>query len=175
MVPGLVIVVTALAYFLVTGVFEWIKPGKPSDSPTMSPLAVEQGRKPFNERAARISNVDPKAPVRQPRLEGIVVVDQSRERGGSDPVNYRSFPASQKDNTYFLTPQDLYPSKFVDPVTGEKLLEEYKPIAKGVARIPVEEAMKLVLKNGSLKAMKDGANPAGTIDAPKQSNGGQSK
>lgn len=175
MVPVLVIVVTTLAYFIVTGVFNWIKPGKPYDTPTMSPLAIDQSKKPFNERAARISNVDVKAPVKQPRLEGIVVVDQANERGGNDTVNYRSFPASTKDNTYFLTPQDLYPSKFVDPITGEKLLEEYKPITKSVARIPVDEAMKLLLKNGSLKAVKDGTNSPGNIDAPKQSNGGQSK
>lgn len=174
LVPVLVVAVTLAAYVIVHFTFRGIEPGKPYDTPTMSPLAIEENRKPFNTRAARISNVDPNAPVKAPRLEGIVVVDQDRP-GAIDPVNYRSFAPATKENTYFLTPQDLYPSRFVDPLTGEMLLNEYKLVTKTVARIPIEEAMKLLLKGGMLKSVAGGSTTPGTVDDPKQSNGGQAK
>ena len=76
------------------------------------------------------------------------------------------------NNTYELKPQDLYPSRFVDPLTGKRLLAEYEWVAKdkGVARIPVDEAIHLLA--GKLPH-KDGVAPAGTLAKPKQSNGGQ--
>src|SRR5207253_501864 len=123
MVPVLVVIVTFLSYVMVTGFFEWLKPGKPYTTPTMSPLAVERNEHPLNDRIARISLNDPNAEIQQPRLEHVLVVDNHR-KGVAEPdkMNLRSFQPATKDNTYFLTPQDLYPSRFVDPLTGKRVL-----------------------------------------------------
>lgn len=177
MVPGLVVVVTFLAYLIVSGLFSWAEVGKPLLNPTMNPLAVADGSKSFNDRVERISSTDPGAKFHQPRLEGLKAVD-TRRPGVSqpDPVSYRSAPPTDKNNTYEITPQDLYPQKFVDPQTGERLLDEYKWLNKEnhIARIPVDEAIKLL--TGELKSLlpakPDGTAPYGTRDKPKASNGG---
>jgi hypothetical protein len=172
MVPVLVVVVTFLSYLLVTGLFEWLKPGKPYHNDIMSPLAVEKNEIPLNDKLAKISLNDPKAETQQPRLEGLKVMDTHRDGSAKpDPMNYRSFQPAVKENSYYLTPQDLYPSRFVDPLTGQHVLDEYAWVSKEkrVARIPVDEAMKRLA--GMLPAKKDGAAPAGK--AAKQSNGGQ--
>lgn len=173
-VPILVIVVTAVVYGIVTGVFALIQPGKPTVEPTMSPFAVERGEKPLNDRMARISLADPAAPVQQPRLEGLQVMNQTREgRQQPDPPNLRSFsPIAGKENTYYVKPQDLYPDFFIDPLTGRKILAEYDWVSKdkNVARIPVNEAIRILA--GKLPARADGKAPDGTSSKPKLSNGG---
>ena len=174
MVPVLVVVVTFLAYLMVNTVFQWIKPGDPYVSPLMNKQSVVQNEAPFNERAARISLNDPNAEIHQPRLEGIVVVDTHRDgEAKADPVNYRSFSRSSKDNSYYLTPQDLYPTRFIDPLTGQHVLDEYAWVSKEkqVVRIPVDEAIRRLA--GKLPANKKGVAPGGTFDKPTQSNGGQ--
>lgn len=174
-VPVLVVVITFLAYLMVTGLFNYIAMGKPYQTPTMNEAALVEAKKPLNEQLAKISLNDPNAPIHQSRLEGLVVMDQKREgESKSDPVNYRSFqPVPSKENSYYLTPQDLYPSRFVDPLTGQRVLEQTIWLSKdkNIARIPVDEAIKLLA--GKLPSKKDGTAPAGSVSKPKQSNGGQ--
>src|SRR5262249_6642473 len=64
MVPVLVVVVTIMAYFLVSGLFSWLDLGKPVGSPTSNPFAKADNEKPLNQRLDRISSIDPKASVK---------------------------------------------------------------------------------------------------------------
>ncbi len=174
MVPVLIVVVTFLAYLMVTGVFSLIQPGKSVASPTTSPLAVEQSEKPFNTRVETISSTEAKAEFHQPRLESLQVVEDRRPgQSKPDPIFLRSFVATQKNNSYELKPQDLYPKLFVDPKTGERLLDEYKKLPHDHARIPVDVAMKLLIESGALKANAEGKAPVGSAGNAKTSNGGQ--
>lgn len=174
MVPVLVVIATGLAYALITTIFSASHPGRPTANPAL-PEAKAVTDVPYNERVARIDSTIETAPVKQPRLEAFVQVDNTRN-GKADPVYVRSFrPAASVVNTPEITPQDLYPERYVERVDGK----EFRPLAeagwvskeKNVARIPVAEAMKLVA--GKLPAKKDGHPILGTADQPKLSNGGQ--
>jgi hypothetical protein len=153
MVPVLVVVVTGLAYVLVTSLFSWFEPGQ--RTPGTNPQAVAESAKGLNERINRISSTDPSAEVRQPRLEYV-----------------RNFPNSPTNNTYELTPRDLYPNHFVDPMTGKRLLSEGEWLNKDktVARIPVDEAIRQL---AGKMPHKDGKMVVGTNGRPNLANGGQ--
>jgi hypothetical protein len=170
-VPFLVVAVTACAYFLVTALFSYLEPGAPTAASNAA--AAADNAKSFNERIAAISSSDPNAKFAQPRLEYLKSIDNKRPTASKpDPVFLRSFEASKSNNTYELTPQDLYPGKFTDPITGKKLLDEFEWVAKdkNVARIPVNTAIQLLA--GRLKS-KPGSAPLGTNGTPTQANGGQ--
>jgi hypothetical protein len=171
MVPILVVVTCLLAYILITFLFNMFAPGEPIPSDA-SPDAKALASKSFNERAARISSSDPKSTIEQPRLEYVKNLDSTRG-DVKDPPHLRSFlPAQGSKNTYEITPRDLYPQNYADPQTGEKSLSEYKWLNKdkGVAQIPVTEAMHLLA--GKLPAKKQTANNS-TATKSKLSNGGQ--
>lgn len=173
MVPVLVVVVTGVAYVLVSSLFSFFSPG--SKTPGTNPAAVAENEKSYNDRIGRISSSDPNAEVKQPRLEYIRSVDNQRDGVSKpDPVYLRSFAPSATNNTYELTPQDLYPSRFVDPATGKRLLAEPEWITKDktVARIPVEDAIKLLA--GKLPHAKEGKAVASVNGKPSLANGGQS-
>lgn len=174
MVPVLVVVVTGLTYLLVTGLFAWLNPGAPA--PGRHPAAVANNERPFNQRLADIDSSNPNAKVPQPRLEYIRQIEQRTMRNGEpEPIFVRSYRGKDSpENSPEIYPQDLYPDRYTDHRTGKKVLAEYDWVSKekGVARIPVSEAMKQVA--GKLPARKDAAKlTAGTTGAPKISNGGQ--
>jgi hypothetical protein len=171
LVPFLVVGVAACAYILVTVLFGFFSPGAPMAG--TNPAAAADNAKSFNERVSRISSSDPNAEVKHPRLEYIRSIETKREgTGKDDPPFLRSFPSSAENNTYELKPQDLYPESFVDPATGKRILADYEWISKDkvVARIPVDEAMK-ILAHGKLPH-KDGKAQVGTRGKATQGNGG---
>ena len=94
MVPVLVVIVTFLSYVMVTGFFEWLKPGKPYTTPTMSPLAVERNEHPLNDRIARISLNDPNAEIQQPRLDR-VAPHRRKVRQVGQPCQLFGYPTAR--------------------------------------------------------------------------------
>lgn len=170
LVPFGVIGTAFVAYVIVSILFGQLDFGAPDRSNVQSQQAADAGDKPYNERIATIDSTDPHAKSAEPRLEYMKKLDVSRNGKTDDPPFVRSFQAADTGNSPLVTPRDLYPDRFHDPVTGKKLLEDYEYVnrEKGIARIPIAEAMKLV----KLPAKK-GVPASGVGMTPKQSNGGQ--
>lgn len=170
MVPVIVVIMAAFAFVVVTALFGTFDFGKLDTTQVQSPQAAEQATKPYNERVATISSTDPHAKSVEPRLEYMKKIDDSRNGKAADPAYVRSFQPAENGNSPEMTPQDLYPNRYTDPITGKKLLLDYEYVnkEKGVARIPIAEAMKLV----KLPA-KQGSPNNSFGNVPKISNGGQ--
>lgn len=170
LVPFGVIGTAFVAYVIVSVLFGQLDFGAPDRSNVQNQQAAEAGDKPYNERIATIDSTDAHAKSAEPRLEYMKKIDASRNGKPDDPIFVRSFQPADTGNSPIITPRDLYPDRFHDPVTGKKLLEDYEYLngEKKIARIPIAEAMKLV----KLPAKK--AATASSVSAnPKLSNGGQ--
>jgi hypothetical protein len=170
-VPILVTVTAAVAFGIITILFSLLNPGQPKTTPNDNPAAVADSSADYNDRMARINSSETEnARVKEPRLEYMRQVDNPR----GEPVYARSFrPAKTWANSPEITPQDLYPHKYVDPVTKLKVLLHYSWVSeeKKVARIPIATAMKLVLAKLPTKPLTTPVST--TTDKPKLSNGGQ--
>jgi hypothetical protein len=170
MVPFGVVGTAFVAYVIVSVLFGQLEFGAPDRSNVQSPQAAQAADRPYNERVASIDSTDPHAKVSEPRLEGMRVIEAVRNGKTDDPPFVRSFQSA--DGTVkVVTPRDLYPDRYHDPLTGKKLLADYELLNKdkGVARIPIAEAMKLV----KLPVAKDAAAAnSSTGSNPKLSNGG---
>lgn len=171
LVPIGVVVTAFFAYVIVSVLFGQLEFGAPDKSNVQSQAAAEAAAKPFNERVATIDSSDPHAKVSEPRLEFMRKIEPVRNGKTDDPAYVRSFQSAD-GNTPILTPRDLYPDRFQDPVTGKKLLADYEVVnkEKGVARIPIAEAMKLVKLPVKPDAPTASSSTGGN---PKLSNGGQ--
>lgn len=148
-IPIGVTIATIMTYGLVTLLFSFFKPGEPVTEGA-NPMAAANNSADYNERVARISSQNPEAPVKQPRLEWMRKVDN---RPG-EPVFLRSFRMSDTGNSPEIYPEYLRAQNFIDWNTGEKPLVQYKWLDKdkGVARIPVNEAMKILVTSKKLPA-----------------------
>jgi hypothetical protein len=174
-IPIGVMIAAALSYGLVTLLFGVFTPGK-LDEKGANPQTVAENDKPYDTRVTRISSQDPDAPVKQPRLEWMRTIEQRKDR--SEPEFYRSFRAADAGNSPEIRPEDLRPENFVDWKTGKKVLSGYEWVdqGKGVARIPVNEAIHILASQGKLKPKTPGPHPTDTTsEHPKQSNGGQAE
>lgn len=168
MVPVIVVVTVAVTYGLITLLFGTLKPGQPNVAAVTSPAAEADAARPYNQRVQDVDSSKPDAKVMQPRLEFVRELDNPK----GEPVYTRSFkPTDGPNNSPELYPQDLYPHRYIDHVTGKKPLAEAEWVdqGKGVARIPVADAIKAVV--GKLPAKKGRPNGSFT-DVPKISNGG---
>ena len=171
MVPFLVVGTTFLAYVIVSVLFGQFEFGAYDKTNVQSPAAAEAANRTFNERVATIDSTDPHAKIAEPRLEYVRKIDVSRNGKTDDPSFVRSFQSAD-GNTPIVTPRDLYPDRYRDPLTGKQLLADYEYTNKdkGTARIPIAEAMKLV----KLPVRKEApAINTSTGTNPKLSNGGQ--
>ncbi|MBL8866976.1 MAG: hypothetical protein JNK93_15570 [Planctomycetia bacterium] len=170
MVPFLVIGTAFVAYVIVTLLFGHYEYGAPDKSNVQSQAAADAAAKPFNERVATIDSSDPHAKVSEPRLEFVRKIDSSRNGKPDDPVYVRSFQSAD-GNTPIVTPRDLYPDRYRDPLSGKPVLADYEYTTKEktTARIPIADAMKLV----KLPVKKDAPSAnSSTGSNPKLSNGG---
>lgn len=172
MVPFLVVGTAFIAYVIVSTLFGHYDFGAPDRSNIESAQAAAANDRSFNERIAMIDSSNENAKVSEPRLEHVKKIDASRNGKPEDPPYVRSFQPADNGNSPVISPRDLYPDRYQDPITGKKLLAEYESIdkAKGLARIPIAEAMKLVKL--PVKADAPNANSSTTAN-PKLSNGGQ--
>jgi hypothetical protein len=169
-VPILVLIAAAATYGFVTLMFNYFDPGTPLKEGA-HPVAAAQNARHFNERVVDISSQDPDAPVRQPRLEWMRTVEKMYE---GEPTFYRSMRALEFGNPPEIRPEDLRPENFVDWNTGERPLAEFGWVdrEKGVARIPVNEAIRILATEKKLPA-QTGTPLSGTVGLPRMSNGGQ--
>jgi hypothetical protein len=170
-VPILVAVAAAVTYGLVTVLFSFFNPGKPEEKGA-NPQAAERNARPYDERVTDISSLSPEARVKQPRLEAMRTIEQ---RPG-EPTYLRSFRPEDVGNSPEIRPEFLRPENFIDWNTNEKPLVQYRWLdkEKGIARIPIAEAIRILATEKKLPAKAGGRRPADvTANLPKLSNGGQ--
>lgn len=173
-VPVFITFVMLAAFGIASAMFVYFRNGNVANDSGANAVAKERNDKPLDERFARISSSDPKAEVKQPRLEWLRQTDSARD-GKEDPPYLRSVRFSESGNSPEYRPEDLRPENYVDPITRQKVLRDYAWVdkEKGVARIPVSVAMKLLLEKKSLPVQANVSVPgAGTATKPKLSNGG---
>jgi hypothetical protein len=139
-VPIVLLICFLLSWVTVTLVFNYVR-GGPAERPKNREAAIRQAA-PINERLARINSSTPLAEVKQPRLEGL-----NELKNENEPPFLRSFepltdPSS--GNSPHFHPDDLRPNSERSKELG---LQSYSWIKKDeLARIPIEEALKTVLK-----------------------------
>ena len=175
-VPVFIGGVMLFAFILVSIMFFYFRDVVDTNDPGANPIAKAKEDRPINQRFASISSTDPKADVKQPRLE--FLQEANRTRNGSkdqDPAFLRSVRPSEAGNSPQYRPEDLRPDNYVDPITRQKVLRDYAWVSKdkGVARIPVNVAIKVLLEKNAFPVQANPSVPAtGTVTKPKLSNGG---
>jgi hypothetical protein len=151
-VPVIIVVTVLVGFAIVSTLFATIV-GDEKPNANTSAQAAAIAAEPLDERMARISSTDPNAPVRQPRLESIQQVANTP----SDPPYYRSkLPIPYPGQSYEIYPQDLRAVNFIDPTKHRKILIEtgYIDRDKGVAFVPIADAMAMILAQKKLPARK---------------------
>lgn len=146
-VPVALVATFVLAYVVVTIIVSSSRNPEKSENNS----AARYRSAPINERIGRISSTDPRAAAKQPRLEGLEEQQQDPSVAPNDPAYMRSRLPSEEGNSPHYHPEDLRPTSKVAKEMG---LQDFKWLDSGkkVARIPVEDAVKLVLS-----AQKPGA------------------
>jgi len=173
LVPIFVTIVLLMTYGIVTVTFNVInKPPAPEHAPTAETEKIlKRNAASANDRFAMTNSVDPKPlegkVVAQPRLEALQRME------GNDPDHYRSKLPLPTGNSPEIHPEDLRPDRYVDPASRRKVLIETAWIVEGkVAHIPIDEAMKAVLKK--LPVRKEPVAVTGTSESrSKQSSAGR--
>jgi hypothetical protein len=156
-----------------------------NDAPQVERLNMDGGAdRPINERLDRISSTQPKnlpdqpaTVVPQPRLEYLKTTES---KAGDDPPYYRSKLPTPTGNSPELHPEDLRPDRYVarfgDPAVGRPILSEYGWADEGkkLARMPIDEAIKHVVRAKKLPVRKDPVQLERTSeDKARQSNAGR--
>lgn len=175
-VPVFIGGVMLFAFVLVSIMFIYFRDVVKENDAGANAVAKAKADRPINERFASISSSDPKADVKQPRLEWLRQADTSRNGSkDQDPSFLRSVRFSEAGNSPLIRPEDLRPDNYVDPITRQKVLRDYAWVSKdkGVARIPVNVAIKVLLEKNAFPVQANPSVPAtGTVTKPKLSNGG---
>jgi len=184
-VPAAVIVTGIIAFVVTDLIFGAFFAPKHVVIPPEVPAGAVRNAAPINERFDRISSTDPKAEVRQPRLEGLVE-RQSYGKDGNPKNPDASNVISPEMITTQPTPKGNSPRYHADDLRPERVPAVADPKsdpAAGVNRVPVDKAIELATdpKNAAwakaLPAAK-GALPLDldpNWDRPKESNGGNAK
>ncbi len=155
-VPLILLVCFLLTWLTVTWIINYIR--SPSTEKPKNQMAAVRQAEPINERLGRINSSTPLAEVKQPRLDGL-----NRLKNEGEPVYVRSFAPTEDGNSPQYHPEDLRPSSEVSKKLG---LQSYSWIKKDeLARIPLQEALKMVLK------AKNPKSPSGSFIAIQQKDG----
>lgn len=173
LVPVFVALVLAITYGIVTVTFNAINkpPAAERSVNSESEVVIKRNAASTNDRFAMTNSVNPKEldgkVVPQPRLEYL------KQTEGNDPSNYRSKLPLPTGNSPEIHPEDLRQSRYIDPATRRKLLNETGWVVDDkIAHIPIDKAMEAVLKK--LPVRKDPVAVSGTSDGrAKQSNAGR--
>lgn len=193
-VPVAVIITLIVTYVIVTAMVAYVN-GKTSD-----PIASNDPS--INDRLGRIDSTggslagevrDPQTgevvrkavtgqPLGEPRLDGLPQID-TRMNGKDVAPFLMSFRKTPTGNSPDVYPEDLRPENYTDYLTQKMPLvdpAEAHAGNKAFARIPVADAIEMLLKNEALKkqyvpASETPVDPTKTANRAKQSNGGAKK
>lgn len=165
MAVPVVIIFTATVAFLTTWILfaSLFDPRIPGELPD-SKEAAERNAQPLNERFGRISSTDPNAEVKQPRLEGLQLTEETKRDG--------HYTITSEITTQQARKEGNPPRYHADDLRPERIAELQ---VKDKDRMPIDEAIEALLSGGHLKA-RAGATQLdvnGSWNRPKESNGGQ--
>jgi hypothetical protein len=167
-IPFAVLVSFVIAFAVAAGVFAYMANRARQPDPFAHPQGVARGSVSLNERLARISEkgaTGVPSEVDAPRLEPL-----KRLAGNDKPGTFQvtTQPELPTGNSPWFHPEELMPGRY-----GPLNRAEYTDKDKKTARIPVGDAMKLVVEKGMLPARKDASRPVPTADRPSESNAGR--
>ena len=167
-VPLMVVGFFALAFTTVTIVFYFTK--KTEVDPNANPFAVNENAAPLNKRLERIHR-DKNLEKDQPRLEPL------RLREGD--ARAITEPETPTGNSPELHPEDIQVSKKntpelfeSGPVPQDKSAEDKSGNDKSANRIPIEQAMTLILEKLPARKLEKGEMPS-SIKVPTGANAGR--
>ena len=165
-------IAAAVTYGFVTLMFNYFEPGTPERmaGPTRRRPAARAAR-PYNERVADDQLAGPERRG-QAAPAGVDADGRDAKPRTSRSTTGRCGPRTRGTRPE-IRPEDLRPENFVDWNTGEKPLVDYKWVdqGKGVARIPVSEAIKILARRRSCRPSR-GTRSARRASTPRLSNGG---
>jgi hypothetical protein len=146
-----------VAAFGVTTTIFWFF-AEPDKNPAAHPAASARNAAPLSEQLGRIGRGKE---VDQPRLEPLVIREEGSSTFSRKPVG--------KDNSPLIHPEQLRPSKENTPgLYVAKWVEQGK-----IARISIDDAMKVAATDGVLKAAKDQVRPVDMRHSPTAANAGR--
>lgn len=166
-IPFAVVVTFVVGFGVAAGVFAYMA-SRVKPDPRAHPEGLARGNAPLNERLARIDQKGAsgvKSEVDQPRLE---TLKRLQTNDKEKTVQFTTQPELPTGNPPWIHPEDIQPSR----VAGLQRAE-YLDKGKKTARIPIGDAMKLIVEKGLLPAHKGGPRPQGTADRATGSNGGR--
>jgi hypothetical protein len=148
-VPIVLVIAFAFAFGTVTLIINYMR--EPSKTPPANALAAERDSAPLPERIERISSDPKEKPAyRQPRLDGL-----DRLKTNIDPMTNKPVPPwvestqpTKTGNSPDYYPDAMWPSSEHGKDLG---LQSYgwKDKEKGLVRIPIAEAMKLLAQGAA--------------------------
>ncbi len=170
---GLIVGMVAVAYVLVTVVFDVAVLPSFEGKPDVNPLTAEANEAPIDQRLERLGR---DTEDQQPRLEGLEVFDRPKE-GEPDPVGtvFSGIPVKPKDNGDFYVSENLHPEDLRPDRVGQLKIAKWVNKDKGIASIPLSAAIDTILQKGLLKTQKQTFNPEAmpSVDRPSTSNAGR--
>ncbi|HEX4606931.1 MAG TPA: hypothetical protein VH092_01875 [Urbifossiella sp.] len=166
-IPFAVVVTFVVGFGVAAGVFAYMAAQVKPD-PLAHPEGLARGNAPLNDRLARTDQTGAsgvKAEVDAPRLETLRRLQTNDKEKG---VQFTSQPELPTGNSPWIHPEDIQPGR----VAGLNRTE-YADKEKKYARIPIDDAMKLIVEKGELRAHKGGARPQVSADRPTGANAGR--
>lgn len=166
-IPFAVVVTFIIGFAVAAGVFVFVmNKGKETD-PRAHPAGLARGEAPLNERLARISqkgSTTVPSEVDAPRLETLQRLQGNDQKG----VQFTTQPPVPTGNSPWIHPEELQPGRYKELHRAEYLDKDKK-----TARIPIDDAMKLLIEKKMLPAASNGARPQPVVDQPTNGNGGR--
>lgn len=163
-IPFAVLVTFLIAFSVAAGVFVFVMAKGKETDPRAHPAGLARGEAPLNERLARISqkgSTTVPSEVDQPRLETLQLL-QGNDKAG---FQFTTQPPTPNGNSPWIHPEELQPGRY------EGLHRtEYTNKEKTTARIPINDAMKLLIDQKKLPAS---GPPLKATEQPTNGNAGR--
>jgi hypothetical protein len=166
-IPFAVVVTFVIGFAVAAGVFAYVKAQAEKPDPFAHPEGLARGNASLNDRLARISekgSTSVKSEVDQPRLETLRRLQGNDKEKGFQVTTQPELPTG---NSPWIHPEELTPGRYAPLQRAE-----YTDKEKKTARIPIGDAMKLIVEKGMLPAAK-GARPQPSYDRPSNGNAGR--
>jgi len=166
-IPFAVLVTFVIAFSVAAGVFAFVMAKGKETDPRAHPEGLARGSVPLNERLARIDQKGASgvpSEVDAPRLETLKRLQGNSKTG----FQFTTQPEVSTGNSPWLHPEELQPGRYAGLQRAEYTNKE-----KTTARIPIADAMKLVIEKKLLPAAANGVRPQGVVDQPTNGNAGR--
>lgn len=166
-IPFAVVVTFIIGFGVAAGVFVYVMAKGKETDPRAHPAGLARGEAPLNERLARISqkgSTTVPSEVDAPRLETL----QRLQGNDKNVFQVTTQPPVPTGNSPWIHPEEILPGRYKDLRRTEYLDKDKK-----WARIPIDDAMKLLIEKKSLPAAANGVRPQGVAEQPTNGNAGR--